>query len=82
MCGKIENCWIKKNHVVVDLDPLIMIVLTKRQKDKKTKRQKDKKTKMQKDKKTKKTKKKYKKDKKTTTQNTGGPKGPHALRRS
>ena len=45
--------------MVVDIDPMIMIVVTKRQKNKKTKRQKDKKTKRQKGKKT-----KYKKDKK------------------
>ena len=39
--------------MVVDIDPMIMIVVTKRQKDKKTKRQKDKKTKRQKGKKAK-----------------------------
>ena len=50
---KLKNCWIgTKIGVVVDIDPMIMIVVTKRQKDKKTKRQKDK---------------KYKKDKKDNT---------------
>ena len=39
---------------VLDMDPMIMIVVTKGQKQKKAKRQKDKKTKMQKDKKAKK----------------------------
>ena len=46
---KLKNCWIvTKIGVVVDMDPMIMIVVTKNQKDKKTnktKRQKDKKTK-------------------------------------
>ena len=37
----------------VDIDPMIMIVVTKRQKYKKAKRQKGKKTKIQKDKRTK-----------------------------
>ena len=33
MCGKIENCRIgTKIGVVVDMDPVIMIVVTKRQK--------------------------------------------------
>ena len=55
---KFKNCWIRtKIGVVVDMDPVIMIVVTKRQKNKKAKKQKDKKTKRQKDKKTKKTKK-------------------------
>ena len=49
---KLKNCWIEtKIGVVVDIDPVIMIVVTKIQKDKKAKRQKDKKTKIQKDKK-------------------------------
>ena len=46
----------KKIGVVVDIDPMIMIVVTKRQKrqkDKKTKRQKYKNTKIQNDKSTK-----------------------------
>ena len=55
---KLKNCQIgTKIGVVVDNDPLIMIVVTKKQKDKrqkgkKTERQKCKKTKRQKDKKT------------------------------
>ena len=64
MCGNIlKNCWIgTKISVVVDMDPMIMIVVTKRQnynnkKDKKAKMQKDdngdKKTKRKKGKKTK-----------------------------
>ena len=54
----LKNCWIgTKIGVVVDMDPVSMIVVTKRQKDKKTKRQKDKKTKRQKDKKAKRQKK-------------------------
>ena len=64
ICGKIgKNCQIRaKIGVVVDMDPMIMIVVTKRQKDKiqkgkNTKRQKDKKkdkkAKMQKDQKAK-----------------------------
>ena len=54
MCVEIEKLldW-NKIGVVVDIDPMIMIVVTKRQKDKKEKGQKDKKTKRQKDKKTK-----------------------------
>ena len=75
---KLKNCQIgMKIGVVVDMDPVIMIVVTKkRQKGKKTWRQKDKKTKwqkMQKDKKDKKntTTKKIttKKTKNTTTKN-------------
>ena len=65
---KLKNCQIGKQiGEVVDIDPVIMIVVTKRQKDRKTKRkkmqkdkkekrqkrQKDKKAKMQKGKKTK-----------------------------
>ena len=71
---KLKNCRIgTKIGVVVDMDPMLMIVVTKRQKDKykkakRQKRQKDKKAKMQKDKKT-----KRQKDKKT--KKTGGPKG-------
>ena len=39
MCGKIEKYWIgTKIGVVVDIDPMIMIVVTKRQKDKKDKK--------------------------------------------
>ena len=54
MCGKIKNCWIRTKYgVVLDMDPVIMIVETKRQKGKKTKRQKDKKAKRQKGQKTK-----------------------------
>ena len=46
---KLKNCQIGiKISVVVDMDHVIMIVVTKIQKDKKTKRQKDKKTKRQK----------------------------------
>ena len=49
---KLKNCWIgTKIGVVVDMDPMIMIVVTKRQKiqkGKKAKRQKDKKAKRQK----------------------------------
>ena len=48
MCGKIE-----KIGVVVDMDPMIMIVVTKRQKGKKAKRQKGKNAKRQKGKNTK-----------------------------
>ena len=51
--------------MVVDIDPVIMTVVTKRQKDKKEKRQKDKKAKGQKDKMT-----------KNTTTKKQGPKGP------
>ena len=60
MCGKIEKLsdWNNKNGVVVDMDPMIMIVMTKRQKTKrqkgkkkKTKRQQGKKAKIQKEKK-------------------------------
>ena len=41
MCGKIENCWIGTEiGVVVDMDPIIMILVTKRQKNKRKKRQK------------------------------------------
>ena len=51
---KLKNCRIgTKFGEVVDIDPLIMIVVTKRQKDKKDKRKKRekcKKEKMQKDK--------------------------------
>ena len=40
---KLKNCWIgTKIGVVVDMDPMIMIVVTKIQKGKKAKRQKDK----------------------------------------
>ena len=63
--------WIStKIGVVVDMDPVIMIVVTKRQKDKKAIRQKGKKTKRQKGKKTKMQKDKItnrQKDKKKTT---------------
>ena len=46
---KLKNCWIgTKIGVVVDIDPVIMIVVTKRQKDKKAKIQKYKRTKRQK----------------------------------
>ena len=53
---KLKNCWIgTKIGVVVDMDPVIMIVVKKkkgkrqkRQKDKKAKRQKGKTTKSQK----------------------------------
>ena len=49
MCVKIENCQIGTEiGVVVDIDPVIMIVVTKRQKDKRVKRQKHKNTKIQK----------------------------------
>ena len=50
-CGKIlKKCWIgTKIGVVVCVDPMIMIVVTKRQTDKNTKIQKGKKTKIQKD---------------------------------
>ena len=49
---KLKNCQIgTKIGVVVDMDPVIMIVVTKRQKGKKTKKKKGKKTKRQKDKK-------------------------------
>ena len=42
MCGKIEKCQIgTKIGVVVDMVPMIMIVVTKRQKCKNAKRQKD-----------------------------------------
>ena len=65
---KLKNCQIgTKIGVVVDVDPVIMIVVTKRQKGKKAKRQKDKKA---------------KNAKKTKKQKTGDPKGPHALHRS
>ena len=51
---KFKNCRIgTKIGVVVDIDPMIMIVVTKRQKYKITKLQKDKKTKRQKGKNTK-----------------------------
>ena len=57
---KLKNCWIgTKIGVVVDIDPGIMIVVKKRQKDKKAKIQKYKRTKRQK-----KERKKDKKDKK------------------
>ena len=56
-----QNCQIgTKIGVVVDMDPMIMIVVTKSQKGKKDKRQKGKNTKRQKDKKA-----KRQKDKKT-----------------
>ena len=46
---KLKNCWIGTNiGVAVDMDPMIMIVVTKRQNDIKAKRQKDKKAKIQK----------------------------------
>ena len=49
ICGKIANCRIRKKFgVVLDMDPVIFIVVTKSQKDKKTKSQKDKKSKRQK----------------------------------
>ena len=35
---KLKNCWIGTKIGVVDIDPVIMIVVTKRQKDKKIKR--------------------------------------------
>ena len=63
---KLKNCWIgTKIGVVVDMDPVIMIVVTKRQKGKKTKRKKVKKTK------TKKT-----KQKNYNNNKDRGPKGP------
>ena len=73
---ELKNCRIgTKICVVVDIDHMIMIVVTKRQKDKNTKIQKDKrtkKTKRQNDKKDKNTKiqkdKRTKKDKKTKRQ--------------
>ena len=95
MCGEIDFFWIgTKIDVVVDIDSVIMIVVTKRQKGKKTKRQNDKKAKRQNDKKTKilidkkkkmqkhKTTKilKYKKTK--NTKKNRGPKGPQGLCRS
>ena len=67
---KLKNCQVgTKIGVVVDIDPMSMIVMTmmtmtKRQKGKKTKRCKDKKTKRQKDKKKSKRQKRQK-DKKT-----------------
>ena len=73
---KFKNCQIgTKIGVVVDIDPMIMIVVTKRQKDKKTKSQKGKKAKRQKDKKIKilidkKTKDKKQTKKITTTKKT------------
>ena len=61
---KLKNCQIgTKIGVVVDIDPVIIIVVTKRQKGKKTKIQKYKNTKIQKDKRT-----KGQKDKKTKRQ--------------
>ena len=66
---KLKNCWIgTKIGVVVDIDPVIMIVVTKRQKDKKAKRQKDKKAKRQKYKNTKNKRTKGQKDKNTKIQ--------------
>ena len=57
MCGKIKKLLDQKKFgVVLDLDPVIMLVVTKRQKrqkGKKAKRQKDKNAKRQKDKKAK-----------------------------
>ena len=55
-----KNC---KIGVVVNIDPMIMIVVTKRHKDEKSKRQKDEKAKRQKDKKS-----KRQKDKQTNRQ--------------
>ena len=66
---KLKNCQIGiQIGVVVYVDPVIMIVMIKRQKGKKTKRQKDKKTKRQKDKKTKDKRAKRQKCKKTKRQ--------------
>ena len=68
MCGNIENFWIRtKFGVVLYMDPMIMIVETKRQKGKKTK---DKKRNAKRQK------------AKNNPHLTGGPKGPHALCRS
>ena len=80
---KLKNCRIGTIiGVVVDMDPVIMIVVTKRQKGKKTKKTK----KEQKLKNTKKRVKKYSKYNKKRLQikdkKTGGPKGLHALRSS
>ena len=86
ICGKcvvkLKNCLIgTKIGVVVDIDHVIMIVVTKRQKYKKAKRQKDKMAKIQKYKKAKGQKgKKAKRQKDENTkiqQKKGrGPKGP------
>ena len=73
-----KNCWIiTKFGVVLDMDPMIMIVVTKRQKGKKTKRQKGKKTKTQKCKKAKRQKDKQdKQDKKYKKYNNNKNRGP------
>ena len=69
---KLKNCQIgMKIGVVVDIDPAIMIVVTKRLNDKKTQRQKDKKDKKAKRLKVKKTKRqKGKKTKRQKYKNT------------
>ena len=74
MCGKLKNCQIGTNiGVAVDIDRMIMIVVTKRLKGKKTKIQKYKNTKIQKEQKDKRT--KGQKDKRTKGQKDKRTKG-------